>query len=142
MGIECGGSGGYENQGYDDKGVGNGVSVSTDDPRAGSCSNGATGLDVTVTITSNVNTYFAQVVGIRAITNTATAVARSCGSVTQAIAFGNAIVALAPSGKAFDTVGTPHFTVSGGGIFSNSASDPAAYCNGNATISAPSVTSV
>jgi Flp pilus assembly protein TadG len=128
--------------GYDNNGTSNTVSVSTAASPSGACLNGVAGLDVTVSITSIVNTYFSPIIGIHTLTNHVSATARACGSLVQPIAAGNAIVAMAASGKGFSTLGTPALNLSGGGIFSNSPDDPSAYCNGAASIRAPSVTSV
>jgi hypothetical protein len=49
---------------------------------------------------------------------------------------------LAPTGKGYDGTGTPDWNITGGGIFSNSSSSNAAYCNGAADITAPSISVV
>lgn len=127
--------------GYDD-GVTNDVTVSILDAPSGVCPANTVGKDITVDIVSTVNTTFARVFGRTQVTNAVTATSRACGSYTGPPFDGNAIVALAPTGKAFDGTGTPDWVITGGGIYSNSSSSNAAYCNGAADISVPAVTVV
>jgi hypothetical protein len=100
------------------------------------------GKDITVQITSHSTTYFAPVLGIRQLTNTVRATARSCDSYVGPIFPGDAIVALAKEGIGFDAAGTPGWSVSGGGIFSNSSGTPSARCKGASDVVAPSLTTV
>jgi Flp pilus assembly protein TadG len=128
--------------GYEKNGVNSTVTVSVADSPAGACPGNAPGKDITVQIVSHINTYFAPVLGIKQLTNTVSATSRSCGTYTAPMFNGNAIVSLAPTGTGYSAIGTPKWNVTGGGIFSNSTSSSAAYCNGNAGINAPSVTVV
>jgi hypothetical protein len=130
------------NQGFTNDGTSNTVSVSLNDLPVGDCPNMAVGKDITVQITSKVQSYFAPVVGIRQITNTVRATARSCDPYVGPLFPGNAIIALARTGIGFDAVGTPDWSVIGGGIFSNSSTSPSARCRGNSDLSAPSLTTV
>src|SRR5512138_3203626 len=127
--------------GYDG-GATNDVTVTIADAPAGVCPAHMPGKDITVVIVSTIDTTFARVLGRPTVTSAVTATARSCGSYYGPPFNGNAIVTLAPSGKGFDGTGNPDWTITGGGIFSNSTSANAAYCNGAADISAPSVTVV
>jgi Flp pilus assembly protein TadG len=126
------------NNGYDNNGTSNTVTVASTASPSGACPATTTGLDITVTITSTINTSFAQIIGIPHVTNTVLATARSCGSLYAPISVGNAVVGLDPNGTAFEAKGNPTFNVTGGGIFSNSAAD----CKGSAGVTAPSLTSV
>ncbi len=72
-----------------------------------------------VVITSNVETYFAPVIGIEQTTNTVQAVARAKPPTTGALFNGNAVVGLDPNGLSFDSWGTSEWYISGGGIFAN-----------------------
>jgi len=62
--------------GYDN-GAMNDVTITVVDTPSGGCAH--TGLDITVTIVSRVNTTFARVIGRTQLTNVTTATARSCG---------------------------------------------------------------
>lgn len=126
--------------GYDDNGTTNEVTITVTDASAGVCPANVLGKEITVDIVTTINTTFTRVLGRNTITNAVTAVSRTCGSYTGPPFDGNAIVALAPFGKGYDGTGTPDWNITGGGIFSNSTSLNAAYCNGAATINAPSVT--
>jgi Flp pilus assembly protein TadG len=128
--------------GYNDDGISNDVTIAVEDSPSGVCPAHTIGKEITVTIVSQVDTTFARILGRTQVTNAVTATARSCGSYTGPPFDGNAIVALAPSGKGYDGTGTPDWIIEGGGIFSNSADADAAYCNGAANITAPSVTVV
>jgi Flp pilus assembly protein TadG len=128
--------------GYDDNGTTNDVTVTVVDSPAGVCPANTEGKDITVDIVSTIDTTFARVLGRQTVTTAVTATSRTCGSYLGPPFDGNAIVALAPSGKGYDGTGTPNWYISGGGIFSNSSSSNAAYCNGAAEIHAPSVTVV
>lgn len=127
--------------GYDG-GDTNDITITVTDSPAGVCPVNVAGKDVRVDIVSRINTSIAKVVGQNTLTNAVTATARSCGFYYGPPFDGNAIVALAPTGKGFDGSGTPDWTITGGGIFSNSSSSNAAYCNGATGISVPSVTVV
>lgn len=100
------------------------VVITTAASPSGSCPAGATdNLDITVTITSTMDTSFARVVGIPSMTNVVTATSRACGTYIAPLFNGNAIVGLNPSTTdcAFDSGNSnaAHWTVTGGGIFSN-----------------------
>lgn len=127
--------------GYDG-GTTNDVTVTILDSPAGVCPANTEGKDITVDIVSTITTTFARVIGRDTLTSAVTATSRACGSHHGPPFDGNAIVALAPTGKGYDGTGTPDWNITGGGIFSNSGSSNAAYCNGAASISAPSVTVV
>jgi hypothetical protein len=127
--------------GYDG-GASNDVTVTVTDAPAGVCPANTVGKDIKVDILTQINTSIAKVIGQKTLTNAVTATARACGFYYGPPFDGNAIVALAPSGKGFDGSGTPDWDISGGGIFSNSSSSNAAYCNGAAGISVPSVSVV
>ncbi len=121
--------------GYDNDGSTNIVAVTSANSPSGSCPAGATNnKDITVQITSHVNTSFSNVVGIQEVTNTVTATTRACGTYIAPLFDGNAIVSLAPSGKGYDATGTPDWDINGGGIFSNSNSCPSVYRNGAASV--------
>ena len=95
---------------------------------------------IQVRITSHIRTYFAPVVGMRQITNTVEAVARSKPSVLGPLFGGNAVVSLAPSSdcilhKAFYVHGEATLAVWGGGVLVNSANPTCALIQqGNGSI--------
>jgi Flp pilus assembly protein TadG len=127
--------------GYDNDGTSNIVNVSSANSPTGTCP--ADGMDITVEITSHVDTYFGPVVGIDEVTNKVTATARACDSVNKPLFLGNAVVGLRPTGTDFDAHGTPKWHITGGGIFSNSSSSgSSATCGGNAGVISPSATAV
>jgi hypothetical protein len=131
-----------QTNGYEQAGAQSDVIVSVDNTPSGECPGSASGVDITIEITSILNTYFGPVVGIDQVTNRVSAITRSCGSFTAPMFDGNAIVALSPSGTGFDAHGTPDWLIQGGGIFTNSSSSSSAICGGSAGVTAPSVTSV
>lgn len=116
------------------------VTVMIADAPAGVCPFNTAGKDVTVTILSYVDTTFARVIRRNQVTNAVTATSRSCGSFYGPPFDGNAIVSLAPSGIGYEGMGNANWIIEGGGIFSNSTSSNAAHCNGNPSITVPSVT--
>jgi Flp pilus assembly protein TadG len=128
--------------GYDNASANSIVVVNVLNSPSGVCPAGTLGKDIQVDITSYVKTTFARVLGRTQVTNAVTATSRACGSYSGPPFNGNAIVSLAPSGVGYDGTGNPYWLIEGGGIFSNSISSNAAYCNGSATITAPSVTVV
>lgn len=129
--------------GYNNNGTTNIVTVTSQNSPSGVCPAGATNnKDITVEITSVVNTTFANIVGVQQVTNVVTATTRACGTYVAPLFNGNAIVSLAPSGIGFDANGTPDWTIIGGGIFSNSNSNSAVNCNGNSGLTTPSITTV
>jgi len=100
------------------------------------------GKEIKVDITTTINTSMARVLGRNTMTSSVTATARACGTYSGPPFPGNAIVGLAPHGKGYDGTGTPDWTITGGGIMSNSSDSNAAYCNGAADITVPSVSVV
>ncbi len=126
--------------GFDNNGTSNTVTVTT--ASSTRCPYGGSGEDINVRITSRVRTFFAPVIGFRQITNTVQAITRSCDSYIGPLFNGNAIIALGRSGIGFDAAGTPNWTVTGGGIFSNSSSNPSARCKGATDVNSPSLTTV
>ncbi len=128
--------------GYDDNGTSNEVTVTIVDAPSGTCPYNIQGKEIKVDIVSHVNTTLARVIGRYQVTNAVTATAKVCGLYTGPPFDGNAVVSLARDGKGYDGTGTPHWIIQGGGIFSNSSSSNAAYCNGATEIYAPSVTVV
>jgi len=143
-GIENVAQGRAKSNGYDYANLSNEITVEVVDIPAASddCPDDLEGKDITVTIVSTIPATFARVLGRNEITTAVTATSRTCESKIEPPFDGNAIVALAPSGKAYDGTGNPKWLIEGGGIFANSASSNAAYCNGAAEITAPSVSVV
>jgi Flp pilus assembly protein TadG len=127
---------------YNNDGTTNTVTVAVADTPAGECPGNQPGKDITVTITAKTDTYFGPVVGINQVTNKVTATARSCGSYNAPMILGNAVVGLRPTGTDFDAHGIPDWTITGGGIFSNSSSGSSATCGGSAGVTSPSATAV
>jgi len=80
---------------------------------------------VQVIIDSNVNTYFARVIGINQTHNHVEAVASivKASNVGWSVFGGNAVVALSPEGCALMAQGNSEVTINGGGLYSNS-NDP------------------
>lgn len=128
--------------GYNDNGATNDVTVTVTDSPAGVCPANTAGKDITVDVLSTIDTTFARVLGRQTVTTAVTATARTCASFKGPPFNGNAIVALARSGRGYDGTGTPNWNISGGGIFSNSNDPESAYCNGATDIIVPSVTTV
>ena len=129
--------------GYD--GVTNNT-VTVNNPPAAGCdgSNGPyAGNDeyIQVIIRSDVNTFFAPIVGIRQVHNCVEAIARAKPPTPATMFNGNALVALGPTGLDFTAIGTPDWVITGGGIYVNSDSNPAAKIGGSGTVIAPSLTS-
>jgi hypothetical protein len=79
---------------------------------------------IQVIITSHIDTYFAQLIGISQVHNRVQAIARADDDDSGPIFDGSAIVALAPTGKGCDgefiVGGSGTVTIKGGGIFVNS----------------------
>jgi hypothetical protein len=75
---------------------------------------------VEVIIDSNVNTFFARVVGINQTHNHVEAVASKISHVNNFNFGGNAVVALSPEGCALMAQGNSNVTINGGGLYSNS----------------------
>lgn len=109
--------------GYNDDGIQNEVVITYVTSPAGTCPYEFAGnKDITVEITSHLNTYFAPIVGIRTMTNKVFATTRACGTYIAPIFGGNAIVSLNPDPDtcAFTSdTGSAEWAITGGGIFSN-----------------------
>jgi hypothetical protein len=77
---------------------------------------------VQVIIDSNVNTYFARVIGIMQTHNHVEAVASLIkeNKIGKTVFGGNAVVALSPEGCALMAQGTSNVIINGGGLYSNS----------------------
>lgn len=121
--------------GYNNNGTTNIVTVTTAASPSGVCPPQATNnLDITVQITSHVNTTFSTMVGVETVTNKVTATTRACGTYTAPLFNGNAIVSLSPSGLGFDATGNPDWVINGGGIFSNSNTCPSVKRQGAASL--------
>ena len=94
---------------------------------------------VHIVITSNVDTFFAPVIGVEQVTNTVEAIARAKPSTEMF--FGNAMVSLAQTNHPQPVSqfnGASGGSVTGGGIFANSSSDCAFDVDGGAgSISIP-----
>jgi Flp pilus assembly protein TadG len=133
------------NNDYTDNGTTKIVTVTITDVPTGACPGKAPGKDVEVKITSVVNTTFARILGKTQMTNVVRATARGCGYIVAPLFPGNAIVSLNKNNNpcAFDSgkSNAAHWTVKGGGIFSNGC---AASKNGNSVTLDPGecVTSV
>src|SRR5690349_251518 len=75
---------------------------------------------VQVIIDSNVDTFFARVIGINQIHNHVEAVASTISENNNFNFGGNAVVALSPTGCALTAIGGSQVTIDGGGLYSNS----------------------
>ena len=74
---------------------------------------------IQVLIHSNVDTYFAPVIGIQEMNNCVEAIARGTPP-TSAVPFdGAAVIGLDPNGLSFDAWGNSDWYIDGGGIFAN-----------------------
>ncbi len=115
--------------GYNNDGVTNIVmlySPPKDGPHAGNVEY------IQIIIISNVNTYFARVVGRDKITNIVEAVARTKYPEIMELMHGTAVVSLAPtsncaSRKSFWVHGEATLDITGGGVFVNSNNDTCAF---------------
>ncbi|NJC95797.1 MAG: hypothetical protein C3F07_17600 [Anaerolineales bacterium] len=122
--------------GFDNNGTTNFVTVTeTDIPAESSgCPQDSVGKEITVTITSTINTTFARVIRRNTLTSAVTATSRSCGFYQASLFGGNAIVGLNPNNNscAFDSGNSnaAHWTLKGGGIFSNGC----AYSKNNSSV--------
>lgn len=91
---------------------------------------------VRVVIVSNVNTYFARVVGIRQTKNTVESIAMSQTEYVGELYGGSSIVGLAPDQcKTIWFSGTAVTDVTGGGVFSNSNLDCGVTVQGSTNLS-------
>lgn len=98
---------------------------------------------VQVVIRLSTQTYFGPVVGINEVNNCVEAIARAKPAETQPMVFGNAIVALKPSGTStFWMHGNPSMTTIGGGVFVNSSTNCGFTSNGVPELTAPNITMV
>ncbi|MCJ7584745.1 MAG: pilus assembly protein TadG-related protein, partial [Anaerolineales bacterium] len=99
---------------------------------------------IQVIIHSNVDTFFAPIVGVDQLHNCVDAIARAKPAHTGEMFFGNAVVGLSPHGC--DTVwahGNQTTTTTGGGIWDNSDAASCAFRqNGSGYVVAPSVSVV
>ena len=96
-------------------------------------------------ITEKVRTYFGRVIGIDTVTNKVEAVARAKPPIITPPFGGNAIVGLSPHDcQAIKYQGSAVTTVTGGGIFTNSDCEDAAFFNnsGSAQLTAPCLQTV
>jgi putative Flp pilus-assembly TadE/G-like protein len=80
---------------------------------------------IQIIITSNLNTYFARVIGRQKITTIVEATARTKQAEIKEILNGNAIVSLAPTSNCFNSLsfwvhGEATLDITGGGVFVNS----------------------
>jgi len=111
--------------GYNDNLVSNNVEVYSCDEAGSSC--GPYDDDpeyIQVIITSNVNTYFARVLGINRMRNTVEAIAMSQQEYIGELYGGASIIGLAPDQcKTIYFSGSAEVNVTGGGVFSNSNKD-------------------
>lgn len=100
---------------------------------------------IQVKITSRVDTYFAQVIGIPQVTNRVEAVARAIPSAITPLFDGHSVVGLAPNDcQAVKYQGNADTTITGGGIFVNSDCASAAFFNNSssAQLTVPCLNSV
>jgi Flp pilus assembly protein TadG len=108
---------------YDNNGTTNTVTVSVATVASGGCPGNAAGKEITVTIVSTIDTTIMKVFGQNTVTNAVTATARGCGYITAPLFNGDAIVSLSPANNpcAYDSGNSnaAHWTIEGGGIFSN-----------------------
>jgi Flp pilus assembly protein TadG len=111
--------------GYDDNHVTNEVEIFTCDEVASDC--GPYAGDpryIKVIITSNINTYFARLIGISQMQNTVEAIAMSQEEYIGELYGGASIVGLAPDQcKTIWFSGSAYTEIDGGGVFSNSNRD-------------------
>lgn len=138
-----------ESNGYDDNGTSNDVTVQLCSAAGATCTGLPAGADpdeyVQVTIRSDVNLFFARVIGRQTATNWVQAVARAVPSEYVESFEGNAVVGLAPETcKAVMYNGSADTTITGGGIFVMSSCPDAAFFNhSNASqLTAPSICAV
>jgi len=131
------GLGRAQSNSYDNNGVSNWVTV-VSPPTSGAYAGNSD--YVQVTIHSKTRTFFASIVGIQELDNTVSAVGLGEPATTVPIAYGNAMVGLAPHGcSVFWNHGHSAARVEGSGVFVNS-DDPTCAMkeSGSGTITAPS----
>jgi len=100
---------------------------------------------IQVKVRSDVNLFFARIIGRQKATNHVQAVARAAPSRYEEMFYGNAVVGLAPNDcRAVTYQGNANTTVSGGGIFVMSNCPSAAFFNNSsaAKLTAPSLCAV
>jgi Flp pilus assembly protein TadG len=95
------------------------------DGSANPCPDGVSpNVEITVSIKSQVNLFFAPVIGLKQMTNNVQAVSRACGTYIAPIFGGNAIVSCGNGMTASDCAynggnsNTTDWTIHGGGVFS------------------------
>jgi hypothetical protein len=123
-----------EENGYIQPGPRSTVEVYLCDEEAASCPEPYAGDDdyVQVIITSDVDTYFARVLGVNQLHNRVQAVALADDDDTGPLFLGHSIVALSPVCKSDSTLklgGNGDITLDGGGIFVNTAEGCGFFCN-------------
>jgi hypothetical protein len=99
---------------------------------------------IQIKIKSEINLYFARVIGIRKATNYVQAVAHAVPSDFDEMFNGNAVVGLNPDAcKAVQYTGHAGTTITGGGIMvMSSCEDAAFFGNGSGTLNVPSICAV
>ena len=111
--------------GFDDNGTTNDVTITVSNIAAGSgvCPGDAAGRDITVTIVTTIKTTFARVLGRNTLSGPVTATTRACAPTIVEPFGGAAVAGLNPSltSCAYDSgnSNSAHWTLHGGGIFSN-----------------------
>ncbi len=113
-----------DQNGYVDDGIRSDVTVEVIDDPSGLCPAGASpNRQITVTINSYVDTFFAPVIGVERVTNTVAAITRACGIRHSGIFGGNAVVGLNSSGTncAYDSgnSNSTKWIIKNGGLHSN-----------------------
>jgi hypothetical protein len=132
--------------GYDNNNTTNTVEIYGCNENGSNCGNYA-GNDqyIQVMITSHVNTYFANIVGVSQVTNRVSAIARAVPGTNEPLFDGNSVVGTAPHDcKAVKYQGAADTTLVYGGIFVNSDCVDAAFFNNSAAaqLHAPSLCAV
>ena len=132
--------------GFDNNGTSNTVAVNN--PPLAGCNNvngsyAGNAQYVQVIIHVTTDTYFGPVIGINEVNNCVEAIARAKPATTSPMVFGNAIVALKPTGTSTHWMhGGPGVKTIGGGIFVNSSTDCGFTSNGTPDLITPNVTMV
>ena len=125
--------------GYDNNGTSNVVVISTSKTDKGNCAD--TGMDITVTITSHVNTTFARILGWTQLTNIVTSTARACDVAGGKPLYAGSSVWSTKSGVACNGTssenihngGTGNVNLYGGGLGSANADPDCVNLNGGDT---------
>ena len=122
--------------GYDDDGTSNEVTITATNVPSGGCPGGTPGKDITVNIVSYVDTTFARVIGRSQVTNAVTATSRACGFYYSPLFRGDAIVGLKPNDGGSCAIDTGNsnsksWITRGGGVFSNGCLE---HPNGTLTV--------